>query len=330
MSWRPWLGVRKGSWVEVRSAEEILATLDEHGAIEGMQFMPEMLRYCGKRFRVQASAHKTCDTVHKTGIRTVPYAVHLEELRCDGAAHGGCQAECLLFFRTEWLKPVDGPHTMEPAQPAGVHQAAAAKLTPLTLRLDPPAGATDGPYYRCQATDLHRYTHAARWYHIGPYFRDLWTGNATVARALRVLAIGMFNMLQRFRGGVEYPSMYRPSWLTKTPTQQLDLQAGEMVRVKDKEAILATLDGTLKNRGLSFDMEMTPFCGKTVRVAKRVDRLLDERSGKMLVMNRDCIMLEGVVCGGDLSHDRRMCPRAIPSYWREIWLERADAAAPKS
>lgn len=328
MSWKPWLPVRKGSWVEVRSADEILATLDEHGAIDGMQFQPEMLQYCGKRFRVQASAHKTCDTVHKTGVRTVPYAVHLEELRCDGAAHGGCQAECLLFFRTEWLKPVDGPHASPPAAPA--LEAAAAKLNALVYRLDPPAGATE-PYYRCQGTDLHKYTRAARWYHVGPYLRDLWSGNASLGRALRVLGISAFNMLQRWRGGVEYPSMYRPSWQTKTPTEQLNLQAGERVRVKDKQAILATLDATLKNRGLSFDMEMTPVCGKTVRVKKRVDRLLDERSGKMLVMNRDCIMLEGVVCGGDYSHDRRMCPRAIPSYWREIWLERADApAAPEA
>ena len=32
-------------------------------------------------------------------------AVHLET-RCDGSAHGGCQASCLLFWKDAWLKPV--------------------------------------------------------------------------------------------------------------------------------------------------------------------------------------------------------------------------------
>src|SRR6267142_1519493 len=46
------LGLRAGHWVEVRSADEILATLDDRGALDALPFMPEMLQYCGKRFRV--------------------------------------------------------------------------------------------------------------------------------------------------------------------------------------------------------------------------------------------------------------------------------------
>ena len=43
-------------------------------------------------------------------------AVHLEE-RCDGQAHGGCQAGCLVYWKEAWLKrvPADG---REPAGPA--------------------------------------------------------------------------------------------------------------------------------------------------------------------------------------------------------------------
>ena len=41
---------KAGDTVEVRSAEEILNTLDEQGALDGMPFMPEMFEYCGKRF----------------------------------------------------------------------------------------------------------------------------------------------------------------------------------------------------------------------------------------------------------------------------------------
>ena len=37
---------RAGDLVEIRSREEILATLDEHGRLDGMPFMPEMLAFC--------------------------------------------------------------------------------------------------------------------------------------------------------------------------------------------------------------------------------------------------------------------------------------------
>src|SRR4030095_15791040 len=88
------LGLRSGDWVEVGSAEEILATLDDQGRLDALPFMPEMLQYCGKRFRVFKSAHKTCDTIKTYHNRRMTKAVHLEGLRCDGEAHDGCQAGC--------------------------------------------------------------------------------------------------------------------------------------------------------------------------------------------------------------------------------------------
>jgi len=39
-----------GDWVEVKSKEEILASLDEKGTLEGMPFMPEMLEFYGQHF----------------------------------------------------------------------------------------------------------------------------------------------------------------------------------------------------------------------------------------------------------------------------------------
>ncbi len=44
--------LRAGDVVEVKSSEEIFATLDSKGALEGLPFMPEMLEFCGKRHRV--------------------------------------------------------------------------------------------------------------------------------------------------------------------------------------------------------------------------------------------------------------------------------------
>src|SRR5512146_3442577 len=99
-----------GDWVVVHSREEILATLDAKGELEGMPFMPEMFAFCGQRFRVYKRAHKTCDTVFPVRARRVDRAVHLET-RCDGQAHGGCQAGCLIFWKEAWLKRVDGAGT---------------------------------------------------------------------------------------------------------------------------------------------------------------------------------------------------------------------------
>ena len=49
-----------GDWVEVRSKEEILRTLDASGQLDGMPFMPEMVRFCGKRSQV----HKRSSSQH--------------------------------------------------------------------------------------------------------------------------------------------------------------------------------------------------------------------------------------------------------------------------
>ncbi len=92
------LGLRVGELVEVKSEEEILRTLDSRGTLESMPFMPEMVRFCGKRFRVYKRAHKACDTIGWKQLRRMENAVHLENLRCDGGAHGGCQAGCLIYW----------------------------------------------------------------------------------------------------------------------------------------------------------------------------------------------------------------------------------------
>jgi hypothetical protein len=98
------LGLRAGDWVLVRSREEILRTLDDRGRLEELPFQPEMLAFCGRRMRVAKSAHKTCDNIHKTGGRRLQDAVHLEDSRCDGSAHGGCQADCVFYWKEAWLR----------------------------------------------------------------------------------------------------------------------------------------------------------------------------------------------------------------------------------
>jgi hypothetical protein len=59
-----------------------LATLDENARLEELPFMPQMLGYCGKKFRVRKCAHKLCDTAFGTGGRQMTDAVFLDS-RCS-------------------------------------------------------------------------------------------------------------------------------------------------------------------------------------------------------------------------------------------------------
>jgi hypothetical protein len=335
------LNLKAGEWVEVRSQEEILATLDPNGRLENLPFMPEMLRYCGQRFRVFKRADKACDNIVGWSIRRMKNAVHLEILRCDGAAHGGCEAGCLIFWKEAWLKRVekDDAGRSLPSRatgPADRHVRpdctveallAASRATPI---------AEDDAIYSCQATELRNFTSEMRWWDPRQYVRDVRSGNLSTGladnsraqraldillatmRLLRALTITVFNREREKHQRTVYP--YIVGTLDKTPIETSDLQPGELVQVRNKEEIIATLDRQNKNRGLLFDSEMLPYCGGIYRVLRRVHHILDEKTGRMMHMKYPCIVLEGVFCQSDF---HRLCPRAIYSYWREGWLKRA-------
>jgi hypothetical protein len=100
---------------------------------------------------------------------------------------------------------------------------------------------------------------------------------------------------------------------------------GDLVQIRSKAEILATLDSKRKNRGLSFDADMAMNCGKVARVLRRVERLVDEKSGVMLHLKNDCLILEGVLCRGLDCRHRLFCPRGALTFWRSAWLRPAPA-----
>src|SRR5262249_4701710 len=180
--------------------------------------------------------------------------------------------------------------------------------------------------YSCQATELLGASEPLQWWDPRQYARELRSGNVTLGVFLQTVLIATYNWLtlpfRRF-GIRRYPHV--EGRLRRTPDSALNLRAGERVRVKPKSEILATLDGDLSNRGLRFDVEMTPYCGREFTVLRRVERIVDDKTGKMLDL-RNCIILDGACCGGLLSRDRLFCPRSLYPFWREIWLERVEDA----
>jgi hypothetical protein len=105
----------------------------------------------------------------------------------------------------------------------------------------------------------------------------------------------------------------------------LDLQPGELVEIRSAEEIGRTLDESGRHRGLTFTDEMAQHCGKQFRVRRRVDRIIDEGSGRMLHFKKyACITLEGLVCSGDRATRVWFCRKDLYPYWREAWLRRVD------
>lgn len=322
--------LRVGDWVRVANREKILATLDERGRVDGLPFMPEMLAFAGRSFQVSAVTHRTCDTVKTSGgsgtTRRMDGAVHLEDLRCDGSAHDGCQARCLLFWKEDWLE----------AAPAAEHDGDATPAVndvPAVLKAAThgEGDTDDAPVYSCQATDLLQATQFVSARDPRMWVRDVRSRNAALSTALASLAALVFNKWQSFsarlprwlriKDGRPWP-WYRPTG-DRVSHPPLDLQPGELVEVKSLPEIEATLDDNGAARGLRFSAEMIPYCGKQARVKARVDRIIDEKTGRMLKL-RDCIILEDVWCQGTF---RALCRRKIYTYWREAWLRRVDPAS---
>jgi len=291
------LGLQRGEEAEVRTLAEIRATLDERGALDGIPFMPEMERFAGRRARVWRRADRLCVEGAPTH-RRLRDTVFLEDLRCDGSEHAGCQRACLLLWNEAWLRRPGDPPAPAPGAPA-------ARCAP----------AAEGSRYFCQSTALFDASTPMPVWHPAQYARDLLTGNLTVAELARSLT-GSFRSkvkaLAARRTRAERPR--------RTPSETLGLSVGDWVQVKSLEEIETTLDARQTNRGLEFSPAMVAYCGRFFRVAKRLERIILESSGEMRDL-KDTVVLETVVCDGICA---RGCPRANVLYWREIWLRRAS------
>ena len=314
--------LRRGDDVELRSPAEILATLDEQGCLEGVPFMPEMLQYFGARHTVTARVERACDTINPVSVRRMPDTVLLDDLRCDGSAHDGCDAGCRLYWKEAWLRqvPADGPVDVAPN----------GSLVALDERVRANTNATrdengsEKEVYRCQATEFPRATQPLKWYDTSSFTRELTCGNVGVWRWLQVT---MRAALYAFgtKLGLRLTGPIHPrSNVPESGVGNLELQAGDRARVGSQVEIEQTLDPSGKTRGLWFDREMLPYCGKTYTVKRPVRRFIDEASGEMIELKTDAVILDGVICQGYDSIGRWFCPRAIYPWWRECWLHKAD------
>jgi hypothetical protein len=312
-----------GALVEVKAEREILATLDENGTFEKLPFMPEMLKFCGRQFRVSRQAFKTC--VDDQEMRQLDHTVLLEEVRCDGSSHGGCGRACLIFWKEPWLNPVTygGGHKMQPELSGCDTKAPMDAGCSANSRREPGITADgltsqavrEGKFF-CQSSEILNASSPLPWWQLRQYVWDLRYNRVSIVKWLESLFIAFYNKIAFVAGLKSWKFMAGTGAAKHEPS--LNLMPGELVRVKSLAEIRQTLDEAGKHMNLLFAPAMADFCGTVLRVQERLENIVLEGTSRQRKI-KDTVLLEGATCDG-ICH--RMCPRQSFLFWRECWLER--------
>ncbi len=98
------LSLQPGDLVEVKSAREIAATLDQTRANRGLVFSEFMTPYCGGVYRVRSRVENYID--ERTGaMKKLKDTVILEGITCGGETTSGkCRRAEYFFWREIWLR----------------------------------------------------------------------------------------------------------------------------------------------------------------------------------------------------------------------------------
>ena len=305
---------KPGDIVEVLQPSEIIKTLDEQGAMDNLPFMSEMIQYCGKKFKIQSLNEKTCieclyskdcisNSIREFNINDV---VLLENIRCDGTSHGNCQTGCMIFWKEAWLSifnPEDKNIIINNKE-----------IDELKARLK--AKINDKHFY-CQLTQVEEITsNIGTKRRLIKLFKDVKSGEIEIYIAIKAILNPFIKKLKKI-----WFKIFFEDYGDKTPVDILNLQPGEIVEVKSLAEILKTLDKHRRNKGLEFNYGMRKYCGKKFMVRNRLERMINETTGKMIEIN-NTVILENVEC---LYEYRGFgCPRARFQFWREIWLKRIE------
>ena len=151
--------------------------------------------------------------------------------------HGGCDRACLIFWNESWLKR-SGSLTSS----NGFHlpKVCRAHLESLAI--------VDGQFF-CQSTEILNASKPLPWWEPKQYLWDLKYNRTSVVHFLQSLFIAFYNKvahvsrLKPWRFVVGSAENFRE--------QPLNLQPGDLVRVKSLSQIRQTLDAEGKHQNLS-------------------------------------------------------------------------------
>ena len=219
----------------------------------------------------------------------------------------------MVFWREAWLRKVESAATPLKEDLAGIERLRARLKT-----------STEQKTYFCQASELAKITYSlSRLERVGKYFSGLRAGNFNTWQMAQGVGIWLFWKIHELFLGI-----YMRGTNKSSPAESLNLQPGELVEVKSRDSIVATLNERGANRGLAFFPGMHLFCGRRYRVKGRLDRLISDGTGEMRKL-KNTVLLEGVTCRCSyLGFGVGGCSRCEFAYWREIWLRRPDDPVP--
>lgn len=144
-----------------------------------------------------------------------------------------------------------------------------------------------------------------------------------IGRIKRLLAFPWNRYVKKWLKQAYYISIRRGGSSAQMATEDfapaVSFKTGDLVRVRARAEISATLNPFKESKGCAFLTEMQQYCGTTQRVLQVMERFLDERDYKVKKA-RGIVLLEGVICRGTPAFGR--CDRCCHFFWREEWLER--------
>lgn len=137
-------------------------------------------------------------------------------------------------------------------------------------------------------------------------------------RVLRSFKRRIINMINRFNKFTRKFTKSSSNIERKVMVQ--DFQPGDLVRVRSKEEIQATLDNRNQLKKCTFMGEMWSYCGTKQRVKKQIRQFVDERD-YIKKKSNGLVILEGITCEGTYYGG---CDRSCFSFWRVEWLEKIE------
>ncbi len=326
------LDLKPGELVRVRSAQEIFATLDERGTLDGLPFMPEMLKYCGRtlpvdaargrdlrRRRARASHARHRAPAQHPLRRVLPWRLpgrvpHVLEGGLAGARprtparpRRGSWTSSEQAFVDETLAPAtrvprEGERRSRPVSlPGDRHQAGFEATAPARGR---PIQA--GPAQLDASEALRRPVHP---------------GDQRVA-GIQPQAPAEVDCGSPGRSGSR--SCSASSRRAQTPKgEPLNLQPGDLVRVKSKREIVATLD----KANTQPRPELRSRDGEVLRPHRPRPHAESPGSSKRRTgrWSRSSPTASSSRASSAPATSTSSARAASTHYWREIWLERIDA-----
>jgi hypothetical protein len=144
--------------------------------------------------------------------------------------------------------------------------------------------------------------------------------NASSKRKLKVRTSQFYGWINGLTGNKDLSP--RPIRKAATPR----FRPGDVVRVRSREEIAATLNSWNELKGCLFMPDMWQYCGTVQVVLKPVERFVDERDYRVKHA-RGLVILERLLCIGTPDFGR--CDRGCFYFWREEWLDRIGGPEPE-